>query len=258
MRTQESAPWRLVAFGVALALGTMAAIGWFGQFWPTVSIEPSSPLDPFDPYSTTFYIKNENLLPMQNTETACVASVYETKELRFIETPNGLSGFREAIPWLQRGERYPFRCYQNYTPAGDPVEYLGSEVFSRQLVQAETQIQVTYKIRFVPFLRFQQRRRFVAAADLNGSFSWQQQPLSEYHGWPNGRSYQYSTDVIVQNLTNKDLVNKKIRMLKMFPPGKMPDDPSGDHSCGTWNPWERKSVLTRINAALGHYRLRYG
>jgi len=213
--------WKFVAAGAALGVGALSVVGVAIQFWPTIAVEASTPDDPLDPYSTDFYIKNENVVPVHEIEASCVANVWETAEIRFIDHPNSVSGFRDAVPSLSRGERYPIRCFQNYALDGERKDYLGGLISSTKIRRTEIQIRATYKIPFFPFTIVENRRRFVANADVRGRFAWHEEPLSQYRYWASTKNDPRM--FTLQNLTTKELKGAPLKFLRFIPyPGTSP------------------------------------
>lgn len=128
-------------------------------FWPRISVETSDPLDPRNPFSIPFMVKNDGYLLSY--------SVHHSLSIKNIELKNkisinggGMSGFDEDIPKLCPNNSSAISIQRTIGVPSDFVE------------SAEIYIDLSYKTQWIPLI-FKDSYRFKLARKSNGDYVWQ-------------------------------------------------------------------------------------
>jgi hypothetical protein len=161
IRSKSSLAWKLVA-------GVMAIFGWFVLFHPHVSLEPDRPLNPGDPFSTLFRVKNESkLFAIRDLTSTC-------HTIDVITSHNvGISGI--ARPLLRT---IPLMEPQSSSTIDCPPMIGGLGAGAGNVLKAEIVIDVSYRQNWWPS---QQKEQFpfVGVRDSQNAVSWSHRTLSE-------------------------------------------------------------------------------
>jgi hypothetical protein len=163
----------------ALILAGLGLVGGYRSFRPHVSIEPQIVLNPVDPYTTQFNIKNENaLFDIYNVNAVCWPQNMQSGNGFSIVSIAPLQNVHHQIPLLEPGASSTVDC----PPA---IGGLGS--YSGVVANAELEILVSYKQSWWPFSR-EERYPFASKRDVQGAVHWlhttpyEEKPFSEIFG----------------------------------------------------------------------------
>jgi hypothetical protein len=149
-----------VRAGVLTILGIASSVVTFYCLLPKVVIQPSSILDPHDPFTTQFEILNDGYLDMHKVKI--VLALHDVKfqsGLAHITMGNiGIGNKISEVDLLSAGERTSLAC-ESLMPMQKSVE------------TADMAVWVEYRPSFAPW-KFSKIQRFVAKKDIEGNFHW--------------------------------------------------------------------------------------
>jgi hypothetical protein len=158
-RIAKGALDRLWALIVAIA----TVIGLYVIFRPHVSIEPQIVLNPVDPYTTQFNLKNENpMFSIYNVDAVCWPRNMESGNGFSVISPGPLVNVHHEIPFLESGASSTVDC---------PPVIGGIGRWSGPVVNAELEFVVSYRQSWWPFLRHE-RHAFDSRRDVQGAVHW--------------------------------------------------------------------------------------
>jgi len=164
--------WALVVAGLTL-------LGGYAIFRPHVSIEPGLALNPVDPYTTQFNIKNENsVFNIHSINAVCWPRTMQTTHNIGVVSIGQLPNVHHEIPLLEPGANSTVDC---------PPVIGGIGSYTGAVINAELEIDVSYKQSWWPFLK-QERYPFAARRDVQGAVHWvhitphEEKPFSELLG----------------------------------------------------------------------------
>ena len=147
----------------ALILGGLALIGGYALFRPHVSIEPQIALNPVDPYTTQFNIKNENVLfDIHDINAVCWPRNMESGNNFSVVSLAPLPNLHHEIKLLEAGASSTVDC---------PPVIGGLGRWSGAVANANLEILVSYKQNWWPFTR-QERYPFASKRDVQGAVHW--------------------------------------------------------------------------------------
>jgi hypothetical protein len=169
-KAKEKAP-RITVFPLLLALATL--LGGFAAlvtFLPRISVSPSDPVDPANPFSSSFTITNANIVPLREVTALLGIGQIATEPAQ--NRPNFVPTFtsRLTMPnWkdhvLSMDEKFTITLADAFgLPPG--VRLSGGDIA----------IVITYKPWFLPFRR-EKVFRFITHRQSNGILYWYSQPL---------------------------------------------------------------------------------
>lgn len=149
-----------INMSVVLAICTIVSfVLSFVVFWPRISVETGEALDPRNPFSIPFIVKNDGYL-------LCY-SVHHSLNIKNIELKNqiifkggGVEGLDEDIPKLCPNNSSAISIQRMFGMPSDFVE------------KAEIYIDLSYKTRWIPHT-FKDSYRFKMARKSNGDYVWQ-------------------------------------------------------------------------------------
>jgi hypothetical protein len=163
----------------AFILAGLALIGGYALFRPHVSIEPQMALNPVDPYTTQFNIKNENaLFDIYNVNAVCWPRNMESGNNFSVVSLGPLPNIHHEIRLLEAGASSTVDC---------PSVIGGVGRWSGVVANAELEILVSYRQTWWPFQR-QERYPFASRRDVQGAVHWvhttpsEEKPFSEILG----------------------------------------------------------------------------
>jgi hypothetical protein len=147
----------IITFGFAL-------VGYYAVARPHVSIEPSLPLNPFDPYSTQFTLKNENpISSIYDIHCGCWPRRMESGNGFSVISPGPLSNIQHTILLLNPGSSSTVDC---------PAVLGGIGAWSGEVLSAELELGVSYKQSWWPFGTVTERNSFMAERDSQHGVHW--------------------------------------------------------------------------------------
>jgi hypothetical protein len=150
--------WAVVGVA-ALLLGLLRTLL---AFLPHVSIEPQITLNPVNPYTTQFNIKNETIFDVHHVNAVCwprnMASENGFSVVSFGPLPN----VHHEIPLLGAGLSSTVDC---------PPVLGGIGSYSGTVADANLEILVSYRPSWWPFQR-EERYPFATRVDVKGAVHW--------------------------------------------------------------------------------------
>jgi hypothetical protein len=147
--------WAAVS-AVVVVLGLIA-------FGPHISIEPQLALNPINPYTTQFNIKNENLIfDVHEMNAVCWPRSMASANGFSVVSPVPLVNVHHQIPLLGSGLTSTVDC---------PPVIGGIGSYSGAVMDAELEIVVSYKQSWWPFAK-EERYPFAAKRDVQGAVHW--------------------------------------------------------------------------------------
>jgi hypothetical protein len=148
--------WSLVGAGLAVAAG-------YALFQPHVSIEPGILLNPADPFSTAFTIKNENsIFAVQNLDTICWTQSVNTSNNIRVWAPAPFERVQHTIPVLEHLARSTIDC---------PAVMGGLGSYTGAVLDANIEVRLSYKQTGWPWLQ-NERYPFKSVRDSQGGVHW--------------------------------------------------------------------------------------
>jgi hypothetical protein len=148
--------WTIVAPGLSL-------LGAYALLHPHVSVEPSISLNPVDPYSTQFTVKNENhVFDVRNIHCVCWPRKMASGNGFSVVSPGPLANVQHTIPTLDPGSSSTVDC---------PSIIGGVGAWSGEVLDAELEIVVSYKQSWWP-LGITERNAFTAKRDSQRGVHW--------------------------------------------------------------------------------------
>ncbi len=213
-RKPPETPRRMLLATIStVAISVIGVVSGVYALTPSLLIEPSALMNPKDPYSGSFVITNRNQYGHINVEAACVGGVWENQELKIVDSPNAMSGYRDPVPRLGPDEQMSVKCNQVYdlegNEAGEPIQ---PQAGSRPFDYFEIHIRVNYHPWFFPLKRIQELRRFVTVRRENG-FQWAPQPLSQSS---QAKSFKTGNGYTLINKTSEPL-KVRVKTVRIFP-----------------------------------------
>jgi hypothetical protein len=147
----------------ALILAVATLIGAYVVLPPRVSIEPLMALNPVDPYTTQFNLKNENsMFSIYNVNAVCWPRNMESGNGFSVVSPGPLNNVHHEIPFLESGASSTIDC---------PPVIGGIGRWSGAVVNAELEFVISYRQSWWPFLQ-QERHAFASRRDVQGAVHW--------------------------------------------------------------------------------------
>jgi hypothetical protein len=147
----------------ALVLAVLGLVGGYALFRPHVSIEPQMALNPVDPYTTQFNIKNESaLFDIHNINAVCWPRNMESGNNFRVISLAPLPNVHHEIKLLETGASSTVDC---------PPVVGGLGRWSGVIANAELEILVSYRQNWWPFAR-QERYPFASKRDVQGAVHW--------------------------------------------------------------------------------------
>jgi len=141
-------------------LAGLGLIGGYALFRPHVSIEPQIALNPVNPYTTQFNIKNESVLfDIYNVNAVCWPRNMQSGNGFSVVSPAPLVNVHHEIKLLEAGASSTVDC---------PPVIGGIGRWSGVVANAELEILVSYKQNWWPFAR-QERYPFASKRDVQGA-----------------------------------------------------------------------------------------
>jgi len=148
--------WSWVVAGLTL-------IGGYAIFRPHVSIEPQIALNPVDPYTTQFSLKNENaMFSIYNINAVCWPRNMESGNGFSVISMAPLPNMHHEIPSLGSGASSTVDC---------PSAIGGVGRWSGAVVNAELELVISYKQSWWPFSQ-EERYPFASRRDIQGAVHW--------------------------------------------------------------------------------------
>ena len=160
--------WRRLAHTLfsnlwALVVAALTLLGGYAIFRPHVSIEPQIALNPVDPYTTQFNIKNENaMFDINNVNAVCWPRSMQSGNNFSVVSPVPLKNIHHEIPLLEPGGNSTVEC---------PPVIGGIGSYAGVVANAELEIDVSYQQSWWPFSK-QERYPFAARRDVQGAVHW--------------------------------------------------------------------------------------
>jgi hypothetical protein len=157
--------------GVAVTI-----LGGWALVRPHISIEPYIPLNPVDPYSTQFTVRNENsLFDAHNINCVCWPRQMQSGNGFSVLSLAPLPNMHHEIKVLGPGATSIVDC---------PAAIGGLGTYSGQVLYAELEIEVSYSQSWWPFTR-NERYPFASKRDVQGAVHWMHTtPEQERPIWP--------------------------------------------------------------------------
>lgn len=148
--------WALIVAGLTL-------LGGYAIFRPHVSIEPQIALNPVNPYTTQFNIKNENsVFDIHNVDAVCWPRNMQSGNGFSVVSPAPLKNVHHEIALLESGASSTVNC---------PPVISGIGSYTGIVVNAELEIDVSYEQLWWPFSR-EERYPFATRKDVQGAVHW--------------------------------------------------------------------------------------
>ncbi len=145
--------------GAAVTLLTVYALGR-----PHVSVEPGLSLNPADPYTTQFTVKNENsMFETHDIHCVCWPRKMVTGHTIQVLSPGPLPKVQHTIPILNPGASSTVDC---------PPVIGGIGAWIGEVLDAELEIVVTYRQSWWPFGTVTERNAFTAKRDSQHGVHW--------------------------------------------------------------------------------------
>jgi hypothetical protein len=172
----------LKALGKAKVLWTifvagLALLGGYSVARPHVSLEPYLPLNPVDPYSTQFTVKNESsMFDVYSMDCVCWPRSMSSGNGFSVISPGLLKNVHHTIPLLKPGLSSTVDC---------PSVIGGIGTYSGQVLSAELEIVISYRQSWWPFDQ-NERYPFRAMTDSQRAVHWvhitpeQEKPFSNF------------------------------------------------------------------------------
>ena len=149
--------WTVVAPGLSL-------LGAYALLHPHVSIEPYVSLNPVDPYSTQFTVKNENrVFEAHAIHCVCWPRRMESGNGFSVISPGLLPNLQHTIPVLGPGSSSTVDC---------PPVIGGLGRWSGEVLDAELEIVVSYNQSWWPFGTVTERNAFATKRDSQRGVHW--------------------------------------------------------------------------------------
>ena len=150
-----------VLWGTILGLLTLA--GGYALLYPHVSVEPGIVLNPVEPFSTAFTIKNENsLLAIKNLDATCwTQSVTTANHIRVI-APGQFQHVQQSIPLLEPLAPSTIGC---------PAVMGGLGSYAGAIQEAHIEILLSYRQDWWPWTK-KERYPFKSVVDSQGGVHW--------------------------------------------------------------------------------------
>ena len=170
-REKQSARIPLVRRVVSIALDKIWAlvvvvatlIGLYVVFRPHISVEPLITLNPVDPYTTQFNVKNENpMFGVYKINAVCWPRNMQSGNNFSVVSLGPLPNVHHEIPQLEAGASSTVDC---------PHVIGGIGAWSGAVVNAELELVVSYRQSWWPF-SLQERYPFAARRDIQGAVHW--------------------------------------------------------------------------------------
>jgi hypothetical protein len=148
-------------WGIIIGLLTLA--GGYALFYPHVSVEPGIVLNPVEPFSTAFTIKNENgLLAVKKLDAICwTQSVTTANHIRII-APGQFQHVQQSIPLLEPLAPSTIGC---------PAVMGGLGSYAGAIQEAHIEILLSYRQDWWPWIR-KERYPFKSVVDSQGGVHW--------------------------------------------------------------------------------------
>lgn len=147
----------------SLIVAALTLLGGYAIFRPHVSIEPQIALNPVNPYTTQFNIKNENLIfDIYSIDAVCWPRTMQSGNNFSVVSPGPLKNVHHEIARLEPGGNSTVDC---------PPVIGGIGSFAGVVVDAELEIDVSYRQSWWPFSQ-QERYAFAAKRDVQGAVHW--------------------------------------------------------------------------------------
>lgn len=154
-----TAPKVVGSFVVAL----LTVVGGWAAVRPHISVEPYLALNPVDPYSTQFTVKNENsLFDAHDINCVCWPRKMESGNGFSVVSPGMLPNIHHEIRVLKPGASSTVDC---------PSVIGGVGSFSGQVLYAELELVVSYSQSWWPSTRTE-RFPFASKRDVQGAVHW--------------------------------------------------------------------------------------
>jgi hypothetical protein len=154
--TSTKVLWGL--FGILVTL-----LGFWKVVRPHVSIEPYISLNPVDPYSVQFTVKNESgLFEVHDINCVCWPRSMQSGNGFSVVSFTPLPNMHHQIRILAPGASSTVDC---------PAAIGGLGTYSGQVLYAELEIEVSYSQSWWPFGR-NERYPFVSMRDVQGAVHW--------------------------------------------------------------------------------------
>ena len=152
--------WKLFIGAIGLGL---ALLGGYSVARPHVSLEPYIPLNPVNPYSTQFTVKNESsMFDVYSMDCVCWPRIMNSGNNFSIVSPGILPNVHHTIPLLKPGGSSTVDC---------PPVIGGIGTYSGQVNYAELEIVISYKQSWWPFGQ-NERYPFAAMTDTQKAVHW--------------------------------------------------------------------------------------
>lgn len=156
-------PRFVIAKGVWLIGAALALLGGYVAARPHVSVEPSLSLNPVDPYTTQFTVKNESSsFDAHDIDCVCWPRRMESGNGFSVISLAPLPKVHHEIKFLASGASSTVDC---------PPVIGGIGRWTGRVVDAELEIEVSYRQSWWP-LKVSERFPFSAVTDAQGAVHW--------------------------------------------------------------------------------------
>jgi hypothetical protein len=164
-RVLTSAWTAFVAFTVVVGL-----VAAYPMYRPHISIEPQIALNPVDPYTTQFNLKNENpMFGIYSINAVCWPRSMQSGNNFSVISPGPLPNVHHEIPGLEAGASSTVDC---------PPVIGGIGRWSGVVENAELELLVSYRQNWWPFEEHE-RYPFASRRDVQGAVHWVHTTLQE-------------------------------------------------------------------------------
>ena len=148
---------------LSLVLVLLALLGGWAVLRPHISVEPYIPLNPVDPYSTQFIVKNENVIfDAHDINCVCWPRTMQSGNGFSVISPTPLPNMHHQIKVLPPGATSTVDC---------PAAIGGLGTYSGQVLYAELEIEVSFSQSWWPSGR-NERYPFASKRDVQGAVHW--------------------------------------------------------------------------------------
>ena len=138
-------------------------IGLYVVFRPHVSVEPQIVLNPVDPYTTQFNVRNENpMFGIYKVNAVCWPRSMQSGNNFSVLSLTPLPNVHHEIPVLDAGASSTVDC---------PPAIGGLGAWSGAVVDAELELVVSYRQSWWPFSK-EEHFPFAAKRDVQGAVHW--------------------------------------------------------------------------------------
>lgn len=144
------------------AVGAIAVLTSLWFFYPRISIEPTEPLNPSNPFTVPFRVANQGNLPIYPLVTSCAIHAVRTSSMNM--TNGVMIPTERIIGRLGSGDADVATC---------PIQGNRGSALSGggALISADISVSVSFRQLVWPF-RVDVSRRFATAPEVGGELRW--------------------------------------------------------------------------------------